>query len=216
LRFFLIALVYFLAITVLRFGDLLTSARSVISSAGMDLDVMFYPLRRFVADQLSGGHLPLWNPFLFGGVPALGNLQYAVLYPPNWLLATSLSPNRAMNLIIAGHVMLAGLLAGLWCRRRGAGHVAALMGGTLFMFCGPMSMRIYAGHLPHLCSAAWAPLVLRCIDGVLDRCSGGWRGLLGWCLLGAVAVGMQILAGHPQIAYITAIGVLVYSAIPLG
>ncbi|WP_428936984.1 hypothetical protein [Fontivita pretiosa] len=216
LRFALIAPVYFLAVTALRFGDLLTSARSVISSAGMDLDVMFYPLRRFVAQQLRDGHLPVWNPFSFGGVPALGNLQYAVLYPPNWLLAAPLSPNRAMNLIIAMHVMMSGLVAAMWCRRRGAGSIAALMGGTLFMFCGPMSMHIYAGHLPHLCCAAWMPLVLLCIDGVLDRLGGGWRGILPWCLLGAVAVAMQILAGHPQIAYITAIGVLVYSAIPAG
>ena len=50
-----------------------------------DAFVYFYPQRVFLARSLLAGHIPLWDPDLFGGAPFLANPQTAVLYPPSWL-----------------------------------------------------------------------------------------------------------------------------------
>ncbi|MDE2815372.1 MAG: hypothetical protein OXK81_01575, partial [Chloroflexota bacterium] len=53
--------------------------------AGYDLSTYFYPYRQYAAMALRQANLPLWNPYLFQGVPFLANQQTAVLYPPNLL-----------------------------------------------------------------------------------------------------------------------------------
>ena len=37
--------------------------------------------RAFAAASLRSGHLPLWNPFTYGGEPFLAGFQSAVFYP---------------------------------------------------------------------------------------------------------------------------------------
>ena len=46
-----------------------------------DLIIQNYAWKRFVLSSLSGGEIPLWNPFLFAGAPFLANGQHAALYP---------------------------------------------------------------------------------------------------------------------------------------
>ena len=54
--------------------------------AGNDLQHMFLQWWRFGLESLRQGELPLWNPYLFSGVPFLANPQPALFYPPVWLL----------------------------------------------------------------------------------------------------------------------------------
>jgi hypothetical protein len=200
---------YFAVLTAALFGDLLTTSRAVVSAPEMDVDQQFYAWRTFAFGELRRGRLPLWNPYNFGGVPALGNFQYAILYPPNWLHLL-LPTSRAINLIAALHVFLAGVLAAAWCRSRRSGAVAAALGGTVFALGGPYVLHLYAGHLSYLCVVAWTPLVFLAVDRIVsDRATRS-----AW-ILGAIAVAMQVLGGYPQPAYYTALAVLVYVAVRL-
>src|SRR5262245_5608038 len=99
---------YFAILTFALFGDLLTTSRAVVSAVDQDIDQQFFAWRSFAFGELRQGRLPLWNPYSFGGVPALPNFQYTVLYPPNWLHLV-LPTGRALNVITALHVFLAGL-----------------------------------------------------------------------------------------------------------
>lgn len=36
---------------------------------GLDVFTYFYPYREYAAQAIRAGHLPLWNPYLFLGVP---------------------------------------------------------------------------------------------------------------------------------------------------
>ena len=54
-----------------------------------DLFTYFYPWRRFAADSIARGEIPLWNPYSYSGTPFLANMQSGLLYPPNlpfWFL----------------------------------------------------------------------------------------------------------------------------------
>ena len=46
--------------------------------AGNDLTAMFYQWLRFAVSSIRAGQLPLWNPYLFAGIPFVANPQPAL------------------------------------------------------------------------------------------------------------------------------------------
>lgn len=197
-----------MVLTAAMFGDILIDSRTILSSPRTDLFMQFISWREFGFGQLRDGHLALWNPYLFCGIPYFAGFQSALLYPLN-LLYLLLPTGVATNGLIALHVFLAGLFVYFWGLRRGLQPMAAIVGGVLFMFSGPLFLHIYAGHLPNLCAMPWAPLLFLSIDGIYE----GRK--FKWCLLGMLSVSMQILAGHPQYVYYTAFAAVIYAAFRL-
>jgi hypothetical protein len=202
---FLISVFVLLALTVAMFGRVLFISQDIVlSSKGTDVSEQFIHWREFGFSQLREGNLALWNPYIFSGMPYLGEFQSALLYPLN-LVFVFLPVHRAINVSIAVHIFLAGVFMYLWAANRGLHPLACFLSSVLFMFCGAHFLHIYAGHLPNLCAIVWVPLIFLAIDGLFE--SGG----LGWCLFGMFAVLMQILAGHPQYVFYTAVSAAVYS-----
>lgn len=72
----------------------------------------FYAMFRFLGDALHNGEIPLWNPYLFGGHPAIADPQ-SLIFTPTMLLFALIAPNASMQLFDA--VILAHLLAGGVC-----------------------------------------------------------------------------------------------------
>lgn len=56
-----------------------------------DFTAQYFPLRAFTAQEWVAGRIPLWNPYLFGGQPALADIQSGALYPIHVLQALILS-----------------------------------------------------------------------------------------------------------------------------
>src|SRR5205814_2337165 len=133
-----------------------------------------------------------------------GRAVLALLYPPNALFLV-LPLALAVNWSIALNMWLLGAFMYLWGLRRGLHPVAAFACGALVMFCAPHFLHIYAGHLTNLAAMAWVPLIFLAIDEWLRSQR------FGWCLLGMLGVAMQILAGHPQYVFYTALGAGIYS-----
>ena len=74
--------------------------------AGVDALTYFTPYWAHRMAELTAGHVPLLNPYLFLGAPFLANPQAAVLYPLNWPLSW-LSPAQALVWSALLHVWLA-------------------------------------------------------------------------------------------------------------
>lgn len=202
---FWIVIILLLGLTVAMFGDVLfTSKAIVLSNKGTDLFSQFIYWREFGFGQIQQGNLALWNPHLFSGTPYLGGFQSALLYPLNCLYLL-LPLSKAINFSIALHVFLAGVFMYLWTLYRKLHPAACFLSSVLLMFCGAHFLHIYAGHLPNLCTMIWAPLIFLSIDGLFENRS------FGWCLLGMFAIAMQILAGHPQYVFYTAVTAAIYS-----
>ena len=196
-------------LTLGMFGQVLFAPGDrVLSHWGLDVFLQFIPWRQFGFDQLRHGNLALWNPHLFSGAPFFGGFQSALLYPPNGLFL-ALPLGMAINWSIALHVFLGGAFTYAWTARRGLHPLACLLSAVIFMFCGAHFPRIYAGHLPNLCTLVWAPLVFLAIDGLFEKPS------LGGSLLGMFAVAMQVLAGHPQYVFYTGVAAALYSVLCL-
>mgnify|MGYP001066174830 CR=1 FL=1 len=78
-----------------------------------------YLMRAFVARELSHGRLPLWDPYTFGGQPAVAATLFQVFYPLGlWqVLLPDPLPFLALELEVLFHLGLAGLFTYLFVYR---------------------------------------------------------------------------------------------------
>src|SRR3990172_4083421 len=119
-----------LAGAVLAFHPVLAASNTLLTD--YDLYAYFYPYWNYKAEVMRAGYLPLWNPYLFTGVPFLANIQSGVFYPPN-LLMLGLEAPRAAALSYLLHLWLPA--AGMYLLLRsctGLGILAGLAGSVLF------------------------------------------------------------------------------------
>lgn len=195
-----------LALLVLvMFADLLFSGGDrMVSHPSRDIIGQFVAWRTFGFDQMAAGNLPLWNPYIYSGVPFAAGFQAALFYPPN-LLFLLLPLPVAINWSVALHLILLGWFMHFWALRRGLRPVAGFVIGALAMFSGPVFPHVFAGHLPNLCAMPWVPLLLLAIDAWLDKSRPVWL------LVAILAVALQILSGHVQYVYYTALTAGLYS-----
>jgi hypothetical protein len=191
------------------YGDVLFSFhRPVLSLFGMDMTTWDLPWRGPAFEELAHGHLMLRNPYTFSGMPFFSESQVAILYPINWMHLL-LPPDRAVNVIIALHTFLVGFFTYLWGRYRALSKLGALLSAVIMMFGGPFFLHLLAGHVTHMAAMVWAPLLFLAFDLILDgRYANG-------VLLGSFSLAMQVLAGHPQYVYFTAIALCLYGLLRL-
>ncbi|MGH2367896.1 MAG: hypothetical protein ACRDI2_06845, partial [Chloroflexota bacterium] len=162
---------------------------------GYDTMTYMYPYRFFAAAALGEGRLPLWNPYIYYGVPFLANLQSAVFYPLHVLFLV-LRPTEAMNWSVVLHLFLAAYFAYLLaCRLVGLDAVSATVAGALYGLGGFVGSQV--GHLNQLNAAAWLPAALLVLHLALIERRPRWVALL------AVVLAVQLLAGHAQESYMT-------------
>jgi O-antigen/teichoic acid export membrane protein len=179
-----------------------------------DLVLENYVWKRFVLNALRqpGGltdRLPLWNPYLFAGTPFLATGQHSALYPFS-ILFYVLPLAHAYGWFSALQLFLAGLFTYIFCRVIDVNRLGSLLAGITFMFSGFMVVSVVFTMI--IAAAAWLPLLLAITELIVRAEKGGvQRRTLLYVALGSVALGCQILAGHPEITYYTLLIVAVYA-----
>ncbi|MCI0391784.1 MAG: DUF6044 family protein, partial [Acidobacteria bacterium] len=153
-----------------------------------------FGIRVLIGQMIRSGQLPLWNPYIFAGMPLLATVQPGALYPPTWLFAV-LSPHSAMNwmVITTYHIALIGTY--LYARRIGANRVGSIIAGIAFAFGSFMVAHL--GHTNRIAAAAWLPWILLAIEELSLRVSARW------VALGAAFIALQLFAGEPQMTFYT-------------
>ncbi|HWQ34841.1 MAG TPA: YfhO family protein [Blastocatellia bacterium] len=156
-----------------------------------DQDALFWflPIYKQVAEQIRAGHLPLWNPYMYSGMPLFAQPQAGVLDPINWiyLLGTT---SRTLTLAQESSFAIALLAAYSYARRLGWKRRASVVTAVIYAFSGfAVARTIYPGLL-HI--FALTPLPLFFIER-LYQC-GKWRDVV----FGSLIVAWQVFAGHPQ------------------
>ncbi|MEP7343587.1 MAG: YfhO family protein [Acidobacteriota bacterium] len=153
-----------------------------------------FGIRILIGQMIAHGQLPLWNPYIFAGMPLLASIQPGALYPPTWLFAV-LSPQWAMNLLVLTTYHLALIGTYLYARRIGANRIGAMVAGLTFTFGGYMIAHL--GHTNRINAAAWLPWILLAIEELYQRAR--WR----WVAAGAFFIALQLFAGEPQMTLYT-------------
>ncbi|MDH4208878.1 MAG: hypothetical protein OEV76_08385, partial [Anaerolineae bacterium] len=159
----------------------------------------FYVFSVFEARQLLTGQLPLWNPYTYGGHPFLADIQSAIFYPLS-LLTIFLSapwgfPIYALELEAIVHVFLAGLFTYLLARRLLRADFPALVAAVVFAFGGYLTSYPMQ-QLAILEVEVWLPLILLLLTVAWERWQG--HGQIRGVLWAGLALGVSLLAGHPQ------------------
>ncbi len=112
------------------------------------------------------GHLPLWSPDLFMGVPLLANSQIGTFYPPNWLVAP-LAPPEGLRVSVLLHVAWTAIGTYALARRTlTVSRWAALAAAAIFAFGGYFGAHIE--QINQLQGLAWLPWLLLIFDWTMQ------------------------------------------------
>lgn len=154
-----------------------------------------YAYREWGASQWSAtGHIPLWNPEIFGGMPYVGAMHGDIFYPTAWLRLV-LPTDIAMNLGFFVHYILAGVFTYLLLRMIRASWTGAVVGGLAYQLSGVVASYVSPGHDGKLFVTALLPLgLIALVMALRDR---RWE---GYPLL-ALTVGLALLSPQFQMAY---------------
>lgn len=158
-----------------------------------DLTLLFHPMHTFTAQALQGGGLPLWNPFVSGGVYWIGQPQTGVFSPGNlffWLLPFV----PGLKLFHLFHLGISALGGYLLARTGGGSRGRALAAAFLWSLNGFWVSRLE--FPPLLGVLAWTPWVLLFVAR-----GRGSRVAVGG---GMGAVALALLAGHwPHVVWMS-------------
>ena len=180
-----------------------------------DLIYQNWVWKELLLRRLSDGEAPLWNPYLFGGMPFLAGGQHG-LFTPQTALFMWLDPDRAF---VWGAVLLlwwAGLggyvlgrAAGL---TRGASTVGAVAWSLSTLFVSHVVFPMFQGAM------GWTPWLLAGMTRLTKPPPSGshpppWLPrdrVAAWWLLSASATALVALAGHAEMLMYAAIVAAAY------
>ena len=163
-----------------------------------DLILENYPWKRFILNSLASGELPLWNPYLFAGVPFLAAGQHSALYPLS-VLYYVLPLEKAYGWFTVLQLGLAGTFAFVLARTFGVRRYGAVFAGAIYQLSGFFVVSTVFPMI--IAGASWLPLILAMSERVIRQSPalGNRPSSLPWALVGAFAVAMVVLAGHVEI-----------------
>jgi len=171
-----------------------------------DIFQLHYPLRSAYAQELLRFSLPLWTPHVLAGYPLLAEGQLGALYPPNLILHALLPVPLALNAFILGHLVLAAIGTYVFGRRLEMSNVGASCAAVVYTLGGFLVAHL--NHVNIIACAAWLPFLFLLTNRLLkDTPSRHWRDA-SWL---ALVVGLEFLAGHPQMALLSLLALVAYA-----
>ncbi|MCP4293234.1 MAG: YfhO family protein [bacterium] len=147
---------------------------------------------------LSEDGYPLWNPYLFAGMPSFGSVSYLkYVYPPTEIFNTLQNWGFPPLTWMFGHLLFGGLGMVWLLSRWKLPFPALLLGALVFLLFPKVVAWGVHGHGSKLGAAMYMPWIVASVWRVLD--GKGWRSVG----LTALFLGLLLLRGHPQISYYT-------------
>lgn len=172
-----------------------------------DLVHFSYPYREYWADDfLKQGKIPLWNPYIAGGLPVLAEAQTGVFYPVSVLLFSFLSASVAFNWLIISCYLLVAFGTYFYCRGIGQSKQAAFFSALVFTFSGYMVARLR--HVPIITAVAFMPLSFLAIEKIIKE-------NVLWAFGLAFFVAFSFFAGHLTTSYVILLALIFYFLIRL-
>lgn len=162
--------------------------------ASSDHHLFFEPFCRFIGDSYKQGQLPLWNPYLYFGMPQIALPSPSFLYPPSLFYAVQ-NYSQAVSTQQILHHVVAAVGGALLAESLGLSFSAAACAGMAYAFSGYMFT--LSANYSLVAGASWLPLALfasRRIRFADDRQS---RAL--WTILLSIFVFLMVSAGRPEV-----------------
>jgi len=193
----------------------------IIPQGGGDLVSFLWPnyhyaaqtLHQVITGQASFSAL-LWNPTLYSGAPFAADNQTGLFYPPNFILFL-LFPNfpyQALEALVGFHLFIAG--AGMYVFMRAELQEAGTWRWEVGVLAGLafMASDVFITHLGNYnidAVAAYLPWVFWGLRQTL-REAALTRTAFRWAVVTGLLVGLALLAGHAQMAFMLALACGLY------
>lgn len=149
----------------------------------------YFPTRYFASCWMKQGIIPLWDPYLFCGIPFLANLKSAIFYPLS-IIYYIFPFYIGFKIFIMIHFFLSSLFTYLLMRDLKLHLSACLLSAIIYGF-NPSFMSV--DIVAFTCVITWFPLGFLLLNRLLISQTKFWY-LVG---LGLV-LGMQYLCGSPD------------------
>lgn len=153
-----------------------------------DVTFLFHPSVMYGAEEIRAGRFPLWNPYVFGGVPFFANPQTALLFPLT-ALAYVLPETLALTLMSVLKLSVAGVGMYWFLRRLSLARLPALLAAETFAF---NALLITWLQWSNTSPVVLLPVLFAMTELLRER--GGPGPVAGL----AVTVAASIFAGYPQ------------------
>ncbi len=168
-----------------------------------DLILENYVWKKFIRESIAARQIPLWNPYILSGQPFLANGQHSALYPFS-LLFYILPLSKAYGWFVVSQLWLAGLFMYIFGRTLRINRLGALVAGLTYALSTFFIVRLVFTMI--VAGAIWLPLLLAMIEIIVRKQEE--KGPVGYSpipyvVAGALALGLQTLAGHIEITYYT-------------
>lgn len=155
-----------------------------------------YPMQMLAIDLIKSGQYPLWNPYIFAGMPLLANFQSAPFSPTNFVYFF-LNKIDAWSIQIILQHLLAAFFTFFLLRFWKVSKFGSVVGGVIYAFSG-FNM-IWSQWNGHTLAASFIPLIILFVDKWL-RDSLFIDGLVI-----SFSLFFLFLSGYPQVALYLAI-----------
>lgn len=199
--FNLSAILLFLILTVIMFGKFIFSDMMLLGTDTIEAGVMF---KTFYVDFIKQYHsMPLWEPYLFGGMPFIDAMHGDTFYPLA-IIQFILPLYKALGWKLVLTVFLTGIFTFYCMRVFGFSRWVSLIGALAYMFSANLVSWVYGGHDGRMYVTSLLPLNFLFLEKSLKS-----RKLIYFILFGGT-VGLLILANHPQLAYFATWGLGLY------
>ncbi len=179
-----------------------------------DLVLENYVWKRFILkslDQPGEGltnRLPLWMPYLWAGAPFLADGQHSALYPFS-LLFYILPLTAAYGWFTVLQFWLGGVFMYVLARTLGANRTGALIAGIVYQLSSVFVVSTVFTMI--IATMPWLPLLLAVIEQVIRQQMRGGDKTPLYVVGGALALGVMMLAGHPEYTIYTGMVTGVYT-----
>ena len=159
----------------------------------------------YIRAAVSHGHLPLWNPYVSLGRPLLAEPDSAFFYPPE-LAYLVLDEHLACLIVCALHLLLC--LYGMVKLARAIGVEKKLSFAVAFVFAcsAPVAGCFTSGYIHYGPALCFIPLIFYL--GMRLQAVPCPRSMAGLALV----LGLLHTCGHPQAAWLTCLGVIIFTA----
>ncbi|SYZ73965.1 putative membrane protein [Candidatus Zixiibacteriota bacterium] len=191
---------------ILLFRDFIFSDQMLSGSDMINAGIFF---RHFYVEYVKlHGSIPLWNPYIFGGMPFIDAFHGDIFYPLSILKFTgNFFRMLGMNLVI--HIFLSGIFMYLTARQFKLSRVASTVSGFAYMFSGLLVSLVAPGHDGKIFVITLFPLTMLFLERAFEK-----KPILNFALLGLV-IGVIILSPHAQLSYYALWAIALYGLFKL-
>lgn len=192
-------------VTVL-FSKFIFSDKMLYGSDTINAGIFF---RHFYVEYFRAhGSVPVWNPYIFGGLPFIDAFHGDTYYP---LSIYKFFGNfyRALGLNLVFHIFLSGIFMYFTARQFRLSRIASTLSAVAYSFSGFLISLVAPGHDGKIFVTTLFPLTILFLDRAFEK-----KALLNFTLLGLV-IGVIILSPHPQLSYYSLWAIALYGAFRL-